>query len=304
MKKKELRQEFINFTSEMGIIFEKLNEQYFLVTEKYGEKKADLLLEGFWDTLKAGANKVNQAAKAVGSAVGKGVNAVEKGVGAVTGAGNWLWNKGVQLGQQATQAISNLATKVEGYIKDATNWIVSAPGKFMEKMTALYTDLKTNLEELKKTAGDKYQEVVNTISANIAKKIVEPLKAKWAEFQKNYAASKEAMAAKANDLKEMGNSFAKSGKESLVALGNAILKGGETAGFFAIGLVILPFYLAFKGSEALYNVGEAVVKNIKENAPEVWNTLQVTQNVKAGYNEQRPAKNESRILDFNSFKSK
>lgn len=304
MKKKEIRQEFENFTSEMSVIFGKLNEQYFLVTEKYGEAKAELLLEGFWDSVKKGVGAVNKAAHAVGSAVGKGVNAVEKGVNAVAGAGNWLWNKGVQLGQQATQAISDLAKKVEGYVKDAYNLVVSAPGKFMEKMQALYTDLKISLDQLKQSAGDKFQDVMNTISTNISNKIVEPLKAKWLEFQKNYAASKESIAAKSVELKEMGNSFAKSGKESLVALGNAILKGGETAGFFAFGLVILPFYAAFKGSEYLYNVGESVVKNIKENVPEVWNSLQVTQNVKTGYNEQRPAKNESRILDFNSFKSK
>ena len=52
MKKRELRQEFINFTSEMSIIFEKLNEQYFLVTEKYGEKKSRSFIRRFLGHIK------------------------------------------------------------------------------------------------------------------------------------------------------------------------------------------------------------------------------------------------------------
>jgi len=295
MTRIELNKEFEIFSAKMNVILEKLNQQYALITEKYGENKAELLLEGFWDTLKAGASKISQAAHAVGKGIGKGVSAV-------TGAGNWLWNKGVELGQQAKTLITNLATKIEGYIKDAYNWVVSAPGKFMIKMQNMWADLKTNLEQLKTAAGDKFQEVITTISNNISAKIVEPLKAKWAEFQKNYAASKESMKAKAGELKQMGNDFVKSGKEDLVKVGQAILKGTETAGFFIIGLVMLPFYLVFKGSEYLYNIGSSVVQNIKQNAPEVWNALQVREEFKKGYEEgKNPPVKESKIFNFEAF---
>lgn len=307
MTRTEINREFGIFTSQMSVLLEKLNEQYFLITEKYGEVKAELLLEGFWDSLKKGASKISQAANVAGKAVGQGV-------AAVTGAKTWLYNKGVQLGQQATTIISNLATKIEGYIKDAYNYVVTAPGKFMEKIKGMWTDLKSNLESLKNAAGDKYQEILTNITANITKKIVEPLKAKWEEYKKNYAASKEALKAKSGELKEMSDSFIKSGKEDLVAFGKALQKGAETAGFFVLGLIVLPFYAVFKGSEYLYGVGSAVVANIKQNAPEVWNSLQVTQEFKKGYAEGKnptpaqPAQaqptKESRILDFDSFMKK
>ena len=83
----ELSKDFKMFTEKMTVILEKLNEQYYLVTEKYGNEKAELLLEGFWDSLKKGAAGLNKAAKTVGKAVGTGVKAV-------SGAKTWLFNKG------------------------------------------------------------------------------------------------------------------------------------------------------------------------------------------------------------------
>lgn len=294
MRRVELNREFVFFTAKMNSILEKLNEQYSLITEKYGKNDGELLLEGFWDTLKKGVDTVNKAANVVGKTVGLGVNAV-------TGAKNWLFNKGVELGQKATALINNLATKIEGYVKDAYNYIISAPGKFMDKMKGLWTELKNNLENLKNAAGDKYQEILTNITANITKNVIEPLKAKWEEFKKNYASNKEALKARSEELKKMGDEFVKSGKDDLVAFGKALQKGAETAGFFALGVVILPFYAVFAGTEYLYSVGSAVVSNIKQNAPEVWNSLQVTQEFKKGYEQ---GKNESRILDFNSFMKK
>ena len=100
----------------------------------------------------------------------------------------------------------------------------------------------------------------------------------------------------------MGDEFVKSGKEDLVTFGKALQKGAETAGFFALGLVLLPFYAAFKGSEYLYGVGSAVVANIKQNAPEVWNSLQVKEEFKKGYEEGKMK--ESKIMNFEAFMKK
>lgn len=297
MKRKEIRREMQILTSQLDVVLEKLNEQYFLITEKHGSDSAELLIEGFWDTLKKGAANINQAAHTVGKVFGKGVSAVK-------GAGSWLWEKGKELGQDAVNIINKLGDRIATYIKDAYNWVISAPGKFIEKMQSMWNDLKTNLQSLKKSAGEKWNEVIKIISDNITKKIIEPFKAKWAEFQKNYGESKKAMQTRAAEFKQMGDDFAKSGKENLIKIGNAIKSGIESAAFFALGLVLLPFYLVFKGTEYLYTVGENVVANIKQNAPEVWNTLQIRKEFKAGYAEGTTPKTpttESKILDFGSF---
>jgi hypothetical protein len=287
MTRLELRNELSTITHKMNVVLEKLNQQYHLITEKNGKKDAELLLEGFWDTLKSGAKGLNKLAGAVGTAAGK----------VVSGA-NWLWDKGVELGQQAKKLITDLASKVEQYVKDAYNWVISAPGKFAERMKNMWTELKNNLEQLKNAAGDKYQEIVNTVGNNISKRIIEPLKNKWEEYKKSYQHSKTYVAERAGEAKVMADAFIKSGKDDLVKIGQAILKGVETAGFFAIGLILLPFYAVFKGTEALYSIGLSIVKNIKENAPEVWNTLQMKEEFKKGYAE---ATKESRIMNFGKF---
>ena len=290
MTKHELNQELSYFSYQMNSILEKLNENYIMINEKYGQDDGELLLEGFWDTLKAGARGINKIANKVGGAVGS----------AVKGA-NWLWDKGVELGQKATSLITSLAEKIGGYIKNAYDYIISAPAKFKSYMTELWTSLKKNLEELKTTAGEKYQELVKTIGENIAKKIITPLKEKWDNFKENYQKSKQQLVADANSLKEMGNSFAKSGKENLVKVGQAILKGAESVGFFALGLLLLPFYGVYKGTEFLYNLGDKIVSNVKENLPEVWETLQVKQEFKAGFEKNRQDVKESKVLNFQQF---
>ena len=302
MTRVELNKEFRNFSSEMNIILEKLNEQYFLITEKYGSSDAELLLEGFWDTLKKGAESINKASASVGKTLSKGVENIKGAAKSVAGGASWLWNKGVQLGQDALDKINKLSQTIWQYIKDCGQWIVSAPGKFFTMMQNMWIELKNNLDVLKQSAKDKFQEIVTTICDNISKKIIEPLKAKWKEFEKNYANAKAELEKKAADLKKMADDFVKSGKEDLVAVGNAILKGVETAGFFIVGLVMLPFYLVFKGTEYLYTVGANIVKNIKQNATEVWGTLQPKKSFGEGWEEGKIK--ESKILNFEGFMKK
>ncbi len=295
MKRYELKREMENLTFDLNIILEKLNEQYFLITEKHGSHSAELLVEGFWDTLKKGAEGLGKVAHSVGKTVGSGVSAIKSG-------GSWLWEKGRELGQEAANIINTLGEKISQYVKDAYNWVISAPGKFMDKMKSMWNDLKINLDNLKKSAGDKWNDVVKTISDNITKKIIIPFKEKWSEFQKNYTQAKIALQERSVELKQMGDDLVSSGKENLVKLGNAIKSGAESAAFFALGIVILPFYGIFKGTEYLYTVGENIVINIKQNAPEVWNALQVRKEFKSGYEE--GSKNESRIVDFGTFMKK
>jgi len=289
MTRIELKEEFSIFTSKMSVLLEKVDQQYHLINEKYGNENADLLLEGFWDTLKSGASKL-------GKTIGSGV----KGVADAT---SWLKNKGIELGEQALNLVKNLANKVEEYVKNAYNWIVSAPGKFIQVMKNMYLDLKNNLEKLKDSAKDKFQEIVTTVSENIAKKIIEPLKAKWNDFKNNYKSSKESLKSEYSEVKNMANDFVKSGKEHLVYIGKILLKGMENAGFFILGLLMLPFYLAFKGSEYLYQVGETVVKSIKTNAPEVWSSFK--EGYAEGRGEAKPAEATSEkfkhVYSFDSF---
>lgn len=110
MTRIELKEEFSIFTSKMSVLLEKVDQQYHLINEKYGNENADLLLEGFWDTLKSGASKL-------GKTIGAGV----KGVADAT---SWLKNKGIELGEQALDLVKNLANKVKEhpYMEDISKY--------------------------------------------------------------------------------------------------------------------------------------------------------------------------------------
>lgn len=289
MTRLELNREFQIFAFEMNTILEKLNIQYYLVTEKYGDVEADFLLESFWDKVSSGVNKLNKAAHSAGKFVGKQVsNVTGKVDNAKKATGEFVdkqVNKANELGDKAKTLINNLSTKVQTYVSNSYKYMLEQPGKFMEKMSGMWSDFKTNLQQLKTTAGENYDKAVDSISESITKKIVEPFIAKWEEYKTSYATHKQKIQEKSAEIKQMGSDFSKSSKENLKAFGKAILKGAENAAFYGLVLIFLPFYGVFKGTNELYKVGNKVVENIKTNAPEMWKQLNVTGEVKAGYAE-------------------
>jgi len=289
MTRLELNREFQKFAFEMNTILEKLNIQYYLVTEKYGDVEAEFLLESFWDKVSSGVNKINKAAHSAGKFVGKQVNNLNNTVNNVKKNTGEFVDKQVDkvnsLGDKAKKLIDDLSTKVQTYVSNSYKYMLEQPGKFMEKMSGMWTDFKTNLQQLKTTAGENYDKAIDSISESITKKIVEPFIAKWEEYKKSYAAHKQKIQEKSAEIKQMGSDFSKSSKENLKTFGNAILKGAENAAFYGLVLIFLPFYGIFKGTNELYKVGNKVVENIKNNAPEVWKQLNVAGEVKAGFTE-------------------
>lgn len=266
MNRVELSRTFSVFTHEMNTIFSRLETQYNKINENYGNAEADLLLEGFWDTMKKVAGKV-------GGAVGGGVATAKNVVSGIKQGANWLWDKGVALGEQALQVINNLAKKIEGYLTQAYNFIVSAPSKFKAFMINLWSETKKSFDELKTKTSEKFQQIYDSVKAKIAAKIVEPLKNKWTEIQNNFQTFKGNLKSEAAEMKVMAGEFKKSSNEKLKMIGDGIETGLEAAGLFVIGLILLPFYGVYKGSEYLYDLGEKVVESVKANAPEVWNSF-------------------------------
>ena len=281
MTLERLSEELNTSILELNIVLERLNEQYYLITEKYGSEYAELLLEGFWDTVKKGASWL-------GSKVGKTVGGVEKGA-------SWLLKKGQEFGEKVKGIVNNISGSIEKFINQAVQFIVSAPSKFMEFCKSMWAELKKSLGELKQAASDKINDIINSIVSSITTKIIEPIKNKWEEIKKNYGKMKESFIKEEAQLKDMANNFVKSGKKNLVTIGNAILKGGETAGLIVLGLIYLPFWGVYKGTEFLYSVGEGVANSIATNAPEVWKAFTTS------LQQARTEVKESRILDFDSF---
>jgi hypothetical protein len=72
-----------------------------------------------------------------------------------------------------------------------------------------------------------------------------------------------------------------------------------------VGLIVLPFALAFKGGELLYKLGDKFVETISTALGKVWNEIcLIPSKVKAGYDSVQsvPVRESSRtVLSFDDF---
>jgi len=91
-------------------------------------------------------------------------------------------------------------------------------------------------------------------------------------------------------------------------VGQFLLKLGKGAGLILAGLIVLPFWLAFKGMELVYKLGEKLIETISNVCGDVWNEMTtIGTAIKTGYQgvQKVPVReNRKNIMSFNDFVKK
>lgn len=281
---------FNTYNRKMNRVFYELNS----LKESYSFRDSQLLMEGFWDKLKA-------AASGAGSFLGK---ATQK----VANFSKDVYDKGIELGKKAIDIGKELVNKVGEVAKSAIDAIKSAPGKLWDACKDLYSSVSNEVGEIMKKAKEKGEEwvkqakqTITEIYTKISTSMSEGIKTfnEWA--QKNADAAKKMVEEKKAELIEAAKMAKESTDATIKQIAEGITsfyeKGKEVAkntALFSLGLVLLPFYGAVKLAQKTYELGEDVtqmiangVENIKKNVPEVWKAF--TDGFKAGMDSEKKA---------------
>ena len=281
---------FNTYNKRMDRVFYELNS----LKESYSFRDSQLLMEGFWDKLKA-------AASGTGSFLGK---ATQK----VANFSKDVYDKGVELGKKAVDIGKELVNKVGEVAKSAIDAIKSAPGKLWDACKDLYSSVSNEVGEIMKKAKEKGEEwikqaklTVTEIYNKISLSMSEGIKTfnEWA--QKNADAAKKMVEEKKAELIEAAKMAKESTDATIKQIAEGITsfyeKGKEVAkntALFSLGLVCLPFYGAVKLAQKTYELGEDATKmivsgveNIKKNVPEVYKAF--TDSFKAGMDSEKKA---------------
>lgn len=277
------------YIKEMNEIYDELFEHINYITENYNNIDVDLILEGFWDTLKGGAEKT-------GKFIGKGVK------------------KAKELGTKAVEVTQNLMNSIKDKIVKVANYIKSAPGKTWDYLVNdVWTPLKDFSQKVYADAKEKGEQAIEIAKENIKKaydttingiKNAFQFVGKWIVDNKNDFVA--FINNKAGDIKNGINGLIKSGNAELVKLGewwkknwNKIKVGAGNAALITLGLAVMPLYLTYKGGEGGINALTRAWDSIKTNAPEVYSAFK--KGYQEGVNPDEVQSNERRIMTWETF---
>lgn len=276
------------FFEKMNIIFEKLYTEYTKLNESNNIEDANLLLEGFWGKV---GNVLGGAAAGIRNAA-VGATDYVRGLGqdalaGLKGAGKYMMELGQKLGQQAVSAINSFITTVGSWMNQAADFLMSAPGKFMdfvngtiEKIQEGWADIQAKYAEIKEKAGEAW----NGLVAAVTEKIVKPIQAKYdaicQSIVKNWERFKWEVNSKKIDVQVWYENSVNSGQEELAKLGTkfkeilnkSVIVAGE-AGIFVLGMIVLPFAITIKGGQMMANGILKAIQVTKEYIPKAWNEL-------------------------------
>jgi hypothetical protein len=303
-----IQEAFLTYNKEMDKIY---NELYSL-KENYSDSEYNLLLEGFWDRVKAIAKSaIGDAGITTGKVAGKTVVGVQKAVNAVHDFGKNVYDKGVELGKKATEVGKELYTKVSTAITTGIESIKKAPGLLWDSLTNLATTISGEISEIYNKAKEKGEEWVN-MAKNNAIKIYNTMATKLSNAyvalkswrQRNAEAFKQEVEQKKIEMIEAANVAKQSSIEGIKKLGGIIsswatdIKNGtidyaKKGGTLLLGLLILPFYAAYVGIVKTYNLGNEFLMSMQSGIATIKRLLSKSwrlyvDNVKIGYATEGP----------------
>jgi hypothetical protein len=303
-----IQEAFLAYNKEMNKIY---NELYSL-KENYSNKEYNLILEGFWDRVKAIAKSaIGTAGTATGKVAGKTVVGVQKAVGAVHDFGKNVYDKGVELGKKAIEVGKELYTKVSNAVTQGIESIKKAPGLLWDSLTNLATTVSGELSEIynkAKEKGDEWVKMAKDSAIKIYNTIATKLSNAYVSFKtwrkNNAEAFKQEIEQKKIEMIEAANVAKQSSIEGIKKLGGIIsswakeLKDGtidyaKKGGTLMLGLLILPFYAAYVGIVKTYNLGnefltamQSGIATIKRLLSKSWGLY--VDSVKLGYAAEGP----------------
>ena len=216
----EIQSAFLVYETKMQEIYEELH----MLKESYDSNDYELLMEGFWDKVKAIAKAVGTN---VGKAAGTTVNTVQKSVNYVHDLGTKVYDKGVELGKKAIDVSKELYNKVANAIRVSVDAIKKAPRLLWNNLVSLYTTISEEIGEIYEKAkekGGEWLENAKKTAISIYNRMAQGLAntyisiKKWA--QKNKEEFKASLAEKSTEMAEAANVAKQSSFNSIKKLGN------------------------------------------------------------------------------------
>lgn len=299
---------FMKYHRDMSRVYRQLTA----ICEGHSWSDRQLILEGMFDWALS-------AAKGTGKFLGKTTRNISD-------FSQDIYNKGVELGKKAVDIGRELVDKVGKATVNAVEAIKKAPGRFMDACRDMYASVSNECGEIYKQAlkkgGDYVTQAKKTITdvyARMAAKLAEGAQAfmKWAQtrkedFLKMVEDKKQSMTEAADKAKSSGNSLVKQISERVIEIYQSGKEAAATAAknvaFFAVGMVVLPFYVSLVIAQKTYELGKDAVEMLKngmiaieKGMGEIWQAGK--QGWEEGYSgtQQPKAANERRVHDFGRF---
>ena len=310
-----IQEAFLTYNKEMDKVY---NELYSL-KENYSDSEYNLLLEGFWDRVKAIAKSaIGNVGMSTGKVAGKTVVGVQKAVNAVHDFGKNIYDKGIELGKKAIEVGKDLYTRVSNAISQGIESIKKAPGLLWDSLTNLATTVSGELSEIYNKAKEKGSEWIKMAKDNVTKiynTIATKLANAYVAFKvwrkNNSEAFKQEVEQKKFEMIEAANVAKQSSIDGIKKLGGIIsswatdIKNGtidyaKKGGTLMLGLLILPFYAAYVGIVKTYNLGNEFLMSIQSGIATIKRLLSKSwklyvDSVKVGYDEVKVAKIKSNL---------
>jgi hypothetical protein len=306
----------------LDMIFEELGHIVYMVNESNSSINPELVYEGFWDTVRKGASKIGQFGANVKNAAVSGVNTVKSGIDYVKELGQKAWDKIVSLGEDFVAWVKLAKQKTNELI----NVIKGTPAKVLTSMKEFFQwvaqGIGQKIEQIK-NGWDTFILMINTFIfkpiANAFSNILKDLKIRQAYYSAVMVEDFKSLKQMASDTKDKGTEKWNTLMDKTLSLlqtipgkaeevGNFLLKLGKSTSVILLGLIILPFYGAFKGGELVYKLGSQFVDTLSNALGTLWSELQsLPAAVKAGYDsvQKIPVKeNRRNVLSFDDFLKK
>jgi len=303
----------------IDMIFEELSHIAYMVNESNSSINPELVYEGFWDTVRKGASKIGQFGANIKNTAVSGVNAVKSGIDYVKELGQKAWDKIVTLGEDFVSWIKETKQKAIELI----NIIKGTPAKVWSAMKEFFVSLAKGIgEKIEKikTGWETFVLILNTFIfkpiANAFSNIIKDVKIRQAYYSAVLTEDLKSLKQMALETKEKGtekwntlmtklSDFLQTIPEKAEEVGKFLLNLGEKAGLILLGLIVAPFYLAFKGGELIYKLGSQFVDILSNVVSSVWEELKtLPAAVKTGYDnvQKIPVKeNRRNVLSFDDF---
>jgi len=302
----------------LDMIFEELSHIAYMVKENNSDVNPDIVYEAFWDTVRKGARQIGKFGADVRNTAVKGYNAVKGGIDYVKELGQKAWDKIVSLGEDFVAWVKEVKDKVLQLVEV----IKGTPAKIVEALTSFFQwvadGIGRKIQEIK-TGWDTFVLMLDMFVfkpiANAFYTLIANIEMSYQKFQVVLYDNLESLKDMAQQTKDKGtekwNAFMTKLLSILQAVpgqaeqaGKYLLGLGKSLGLVLIGLLVLPFYLAFKGGELLYKLGAKLVETISNTASDIWAELKTLPGeVVAGYEEVQkvPVRENRTVLNFNDF---
>lgn len=269
----------------INTIFLELDNIAYLVKENNSYVNYDLVYEGFWDTVKSGANKIKSGAEKVGKFAAdvrntavKGYNAAVAGIDYVKELGQQTWDKIKQLGEDFVEWVKEVKEKTLGLIQD----IKELPAKAWDKLVQFWSWIGSLIDKIGdklSTGWDTFKSIMNTfvftpiaeavknilidleVGMNYSKLVIS---SKYMDAEAAMSLKKQVVSEKMGALLDVIIEFFKKVPGQAAEVGKFLANLGKGAVVVVLGLIILPFILAKTGGKYLYNLGDTFLNKVIE----------------------------------------